>query len=368
MAGVWIGRIERTAEARLACQPPIEPQQLAPIDGTAEVLEQREGRAPALQLGDVGTSDAGAVAGEVDARHARAAFCAALRHPLPRVGIEDEAAAGEIGQLRLGAQAERRTDRIAVDAVLVPGSVAPAQRFDPPVAFDADRADAVAHVEPAQAIAGRVPEALRERAGRRQQSRRLRELAAERRHIERGDDADAGLRVLVRDERQQGPGTDQRDAPADRHALRLQRDLRAAEREDAGQGPAREGQHAVHRAGRQDQVIERLLAVAVGGQQIELGPEHVPDQRVRAVVDPVGVIAEHAVDRRRLLRVEAVDVGRHATACARRLAVDLAARPCRLVEDDGSQAGMGQRLGGAHARRPGADDDDDRLSQRRHPR
>ena len=33
-----------------------------------------------------------------------------------------------------------------------------------------------------------------------------------------------------------------------------------------------------------------------------------------------------------------------------------------------AQAGMGQRLGGAHARRPGADDDDDRLSQRRHPR
>ena len=122
-------------------------------------------------------------------------------------------------------------------------------------------------------------------------SRRLRELAAERRRIERRDDADAGLRVLVRDQRQQRPGTDERDAPADRHALRLQRDLRAAEREHARQGPAREGQHAVHRAGRQDQVVERLLAVAVGGQQVEAAPEHVPDQRARPVVDPVGVVA-----------------------------------------------------------------------------
>jgi len=41
MAGVWIGRIERTAEARLACQPPIEPQQLGEV---VQTLEKRFAR------------------------------------------------------------------------------------------------------------------------------------------------------------------------------------------------------------------------------------------------------------------------------------------------------------------------------------
>ena len=69
------------------------------------------------------------------------------------------------------------------------------------------------------------------------------------------------------------------------------------------------------------------------------------------------------MDRLGLLRLEAVDRRRRARAPRRRLAIDLAARPLGFVDDDRSQAGARQRFGGAHAGRPGADDDDDRLSQ-----
>ena len=172
----------------------------------------------------------------------------------------------------------------------------------------------------------------------------------------------------MRDERQQRPGADQRDATADGHALRLEGDLGAAEREHAGQRPAREGERPIHRPGRQDQPVEALLAVAIRPEEIELALEDVPDERLRPVVDPVGEVRQHAVDRGGLRRLEPVQLGRGASCAPRRLAVDLASRPLALVEQDRPHAAAGKRLGGAHASRPGADDRDDRLSHGSRPR
>jgi hypothetical protein len=69
------------------------------------------------------------------------------------------------------------------------------------------------------------------------------------------------------------------------------------------------------------------------------------------------------MDRLGLLRLEAVDRRRSARAPRRRLAIDLSSGLLGFVDDDRSQAGVHQRFGAAHAGRPGADDDDDRLSQ-----
>ena len=116
----------------------------------------------------------------------------------------------------------------------------------------------------------------------------------------------ARLRVLMHDERQQRPPTDERDALADRDALRLERDLRAAERGDSRQRPTRKRQHAVHRTGREQQSIERQLAVAVAREHVEAIAEDVPDQRAWPVVDATGAGVEHAVDRFGLARLETV--------------------------------------------------------------
>jgi hypothetical protein len=164
----------------------------------------------------------------------------------------------------------------------------------------------------------------------------------------------------MHDERQQWPGADERDALADRDALRLERDLRTAEGGDAGQRPARKRQHAVHRAGGEQEAVERDLAVPIAREHVEAVAEDVPHQRARPVVDAAGV--EHAVDRFGLARLEPVDRGRIARCRGWRLAVDLAARPLGLVEHDRHEPGARDRLGGTQPRRAGTDDDDDGIS------
>jgi hypothetical protein len=63
---------------------------------------------------------------------------------------------------------------------------------------------------------------LRQGAGRGAQARELRALGGELGRVEDRDHVDAGVRVLVRDQRQQRAGPDQGDAPPDRDALRLE--------------------------------------------------------------------------------------------------------------------------------------------------
>jgi hypothetical protein len=200
----------------------------------------------------------------------------------------DEATAREVGELRFRTQAERRADRIARDAMLGAGRVAPDERLDATVPFGAQRADAGGRRHAALAVARGVPETFRERGWCGREPGELRDLGSERRRIERSDDLHAGLRVLMHDERQQRSGADERDALADRDALRLERDLRAAEGGDAGQRPARKRQHAVHRAGGEQQAVERDLAVTIAREHVEAVAEDVPHQRARSVVDAAG--------------------------------------------------------------------------------
>src|SRR5881394_3236098 len=99
MHGIRIGRIERAAEARMARERAIESRDLARVDRAAEVFEHRERGPASLQLRDVGSADARAVAGEVDTGHRRASLDRALREPLARIAREREAASGQISEL-----------------------------------------------------------------------------------------------------------------------------------------------------------------------------------------------------------------------------------------------------------------------------
>ncbi|CAB5104465.1 hypothetical protein IST4112_05508 [Burkholderia cenocepacia] len=81
----------------------------------AGVVEQRERRAPARCLGRVGARDARAVARHVEAAHRRASGRVAHGQPGAIERVEFEAAAGEIGELCLGTQAETEAERVAIE-------------------------------------------------------------------------------------------------------------------------------------------------------------------------------------------------------------------------------------------------------------
>ncbi len=141
MRRIGIGVLQRAAEACLTRELAIERCDARSVRAAPEIFQHGECRALALQLGDIGAADAGAVTGQVNARHARPSGGIALRKPLPEHGIECKSAARQIGKLRLAAQPERRADGIARDAMLGPGRVAPPQAADPSLTFHAERAN-----------------------------------------------------------------------------------------------------------------------------------------------------------------------------------------------------------------------------------
>ena len=73
-----------------------------------------------------------------------------------------------------------------------------------------------------------VVESFRKGGRLEREFRRRGDLLRERAGVEHGGDLCPGFDVLVSNEVEQRPGAGQHDAPADRAALRLQRDLRAA--------------------------------------------------------------------------------------------------------------------------------------------
>ena len=81
------------------------------------------------------------------------------------------------------------------------------------------------------------------------------DLRAQRRGVEHRRNLGAGLEELHRHQRQQRPRAGQHDPAAKRHALRLERDLRRAERVDPGRLPARHRRQPVGGAGREDQPV-----------------------------------------------------------------------------------------------------------------
>src|SRR5581483_10201582 len=81
MSGIRIRGLERRAKARLARELAVERRDARRIGGSPDVLQQRERDAFALQRGDVGAANAGAVARQIDPRYARATRSVALRNP-----------------------------------------------------------------------------------------------------------------------------------------------------------------------------------------------------------------------------------------------------------------------------------------------
>ena len=211
-----------------------------------------------------------------------------------------------------------------------------------------------------------VPQALGEGAPAAQQAGEGAALCGEGGGVEHGGDLDARLRVLVGDEVEQRSGAHEDDSPADRAALVLQRDLRAAQRVDAGQRPARKRDDPVARAGRQDDVAIGDLLRSPAGETVERAVPQIPDERIRPVVDAAFDAVERVVHAARLRRLETVERGIGAGEAGRGAAIDLAAALRRLVEDDRGEPCGRQRFRRAAA--GGAGTDDDRWSIVHRPR
>jgi hypothetical protein len=90
---------------------------------------------------------------------------------------------------------------------------------------------------------------------------------------------------LVGHQVEQGAGAQQQHAPPDGAALELERHLRAAQRVDAGQGPARQRQHAVGGAAGDDELAPGQALAALGMQHVEPARAGVPHQVLGAVVE-----------------------------------------------------------------------------------
>ncbi len=103
-------------------------------------------------------------------------------------------------------------------------------------------------------------------------------------------------------------------ARADQRGLRLQRDLRSAEREDARQRPAGEGQHSLGGAGGQDERVEAQAVGAAVVQQVQRAALDLPHQRVGAVVDAALQRGEAVEEGLRLAGLEPVQRRRRALA------------------------------------------------------
>ncbi len=167
----------------------------------------------------------------------------------------------------------------------------------------------------------------------------------------------------MRDQRQERPGSDEGDAPADRHALRLEGDLRRPEGEHPRQGPAREGQGAVHGAGGEHQPVHRDPLVTPLPQTVEIEAGRIPGgdaphHHTGTVIDPRRQRVGKVVQGARPAGLEAVEVGGRPLGAGRGPAIDLATGAVPLVEEERAQARLGQPLRRPQSRRPGPDDGD----------
>src|SRR5262249_43156396 len=136
------GEGARDAALEAVPQGELAAQRLALDRGDAEILERRRGGETPAERRRIGAADPRAVAGDVEAV-AAAPVGIALRHPLPEHLVAAQRAAGELGELRLGAQPVAERDGIAGDL-----GVAEADRLDALAPDDLDELDAVADIDP----------------------------------------------------------------------------------------------------------------------------------------------------------------------------------------------------------------------------
>ena len=294
------------------------------VDRLAEVFERRERRPGAAELGRVGAEDRRAVAGEVNAAHAAAAGGVAHREPGLVERLVLEGAAGEVGELGLGAQAVAEADRVAGRRVRHAAGT-PAQRFDARRAVGREQFHAQVQRHAGRAEPGDEVRALGRDRRAREHLRHGGELRAERRGVEHRRHLAAVARVLPGDQVEQRPGAREHHARPDQAGLVLQGHLGGAERDDAGQRPAGERQHAVGGAGGEDQRVETEGRGAAGVHQLQRVRLDLPDQRVGAVLDPRPQRLEPVEHGAGAAGLEAVEVAAVAAQRGGRLAVDLTA-------------------------------------------
>ena len=349
------GALQRIAHAAIGGQARFEFARPCHGHGMTRVFQQGERGALAGQLGRVGATDAGAIAGHVHAGHAAASGRVQARRPGTVTRVENELAARQAGQLRFGAQRQAVAQGIAIHPPLA-RSLTVDQPGDARLALGPHRPHAAGHRHAMRAQPGHVVQPLGQQARRAQHGGQGGKAIGEARGIQHRHNTGAGLGVLVGDQIEQGAGAQERDPLADGAALVLQRHLRTTQRVHARRQPARERQHAVGGAGGQDQVgigHGRALAVAQHVQRLALG---VPHQAAGAIVQLRRQLVHLAMQRVGLAMLEAVQRRLGPREARRRLAVDLAAGARRLVQHHRPQALRRQRLRGADAGRTGPHD------------
>ncbi len=315
-------------------------------------------RALALQLGHVGATDPAAVAGEIDVRMRRPALGRAPGGCI--AASPDRTRSGTRRDRRLAPRCAGRTspDRVASDAMRRPADP-PSQASTWPSPSTATARTPERTGIPRKHPRQGIPDPLGQ--GRRQgrEARGRLHLRPERVTVEHGHDRRPRLGVLMRDERQQRPGSDEGDAPADRHALRLEGDLRRPEGEHPRQGPARKGRvrsMAPVASTSRSTAIRSCPAARGSRDRIRSIPAAIPhtivrdDNRSAAPARRRGR-AGPAPGRPRSRRVRRPAARRRAAA-----AIDLAAGAVPLVEEERAQPCLGETLRRPQTRRAGPDD------------
>ncbi len=183
----------------------------------------------------------------------------------------------------------------------------------------------------------RQPQAVVEPLGQHARTSRQRgqrgDPSTEARGVQYRADLYAGLGVLVGHEIEQRPRAEEHRSGADRARLGLQGDLRPPEAVGARQRPARQGHDAVGGTRRQDERVEtyRLRSLAV--EQVQRAVIDVPGERFRSILDVWAQHLEVPVQRLRLCRLEAVELGGFAAEILWLAAIDLPAVLPSFIDD-----------------------------------
>ena len=178
-------------------EPPPQGSSLGRGVREPRIFDERAGSEPPGEFGRVRPERARPVSRDVDVRNRAAALRVGLREPLPADGVEGEAAAGEVRELRLGPQAVAERDRVAGDAPLAAARVPDHDGLDALRSFDAHRRHAIGGRHAARRQRRGVEEALGKGRGAGCEARGGAEPKAERGRVQDGGGRDADRGVLV---------------------------------------------------------------------------------------------------------------------------------------------------------------------------
>ncbi len=280
-------------------------------------------------------------------------------------------AADGIGEVDVGRDALMQQQRVDGKPRLAVAEDAIGHLLDAIAASGRQRHHAAHHLHAALHLAQQA-EALGG-IGREEEARQMRQRrgpVARGRRIEQRRDLGAGAQILRGDQPEQRSRAGQHDLALGRQARGLQQDLRRAAGHDAGQGPARDREGTLQRAGGEDDVarLDQARGARHGDPDLAL-PREAPDRGARHVL--------RAALPERLDELGAVPVvlAENRAVADRRLgdgAIDLSAGRRLLVEKHGIEPEARRRCRRRQPRWSGADDSEvvmvlDRAGGRHRP-